>query len=77
MRCPVGFGTSSRILRASPAVFVVSMIFAVTYTLLDIFGPIFLIFDIFRLILVIFDGFGTFSALISRFWLNGSGAQLA
>ena len=35
--CPVGLGTSSRILRGSPAFFVLSRNFAVTYTLFGYF----------------------------------------
>ena len=51
--CPVGFGTSSKILKASPALFFLSRIFAVTSV--DNFGSIFLNFEIFGSILVIFD----------------------
>ena len=64
---PSRFGTSSRILRASPELFVVSRIFAVISSVFGYFG-------------VNFGHFWTnfehfLIAFISRLWVNGSGAQ--
>ena len=89
-RCPVAFGTGSRILKVSPALFVLSSIFGgnlLTFWLF--FGQICLIVTIFWSILsdcqhflVNFihslTNFELFlSAFISRFWVNRLGAQQA
>ena len=69
--------TSSRILRETPALFVVSGIFAVTYALFGYFWfnlPDFQHFWVdFGHIQADFEHFLT--AFISRFWVKGSGAQ--
>ena len=74
MRCPVGLRTSSRILRATPAFFVVSRIFVATYALFGYFLVNFQHFWVdFGHIQADFEHFLT--AIISRFWVKGSGAQ--
>ena len=80
----VGLGTSSRILRGSPAVFVLSWNFEVTYAL---FGYFWVNLPDFHYFWVDFGNFwadfGNFwtdykhllSSFISRFLVDGSGAQ--
>ena len=75
--CPVGLGTSSRILRGSPAFFVLSSNFAVTYALFGYFGVNWPDFQNF------WADFGHFWAdfehflitFINRFSVNGSDSQ--
>ena len=75
-RRPVRYGTSSRILRASPALFVMSRIFAVTYALFWIFFSQFAWFPTF--VGHFWNDFEHFLiAFISRFRDNGSGALKA
>ena len=75
--CPVGFGTSSRILRATPALSVMSRIFAVIYAL---FGYFWVNLPDFQHFWVDFGHSWTnfehiLTAFISRFWVNELGAQ--
>ena len=74
---PVGLGTSSRILRGSPAAFVLNRNFGVTYSLFGYFWVnlpdiqhFWVDFGHIRADLEYF-----LTAFISRFWVNGSGAQ--
>ena len=74
---PVGLGTSSRILRGSPAVFVLSRNFAVTYAL---FGYFWVNLPDFPHFWVDFGNFWAnfehfLTAFISRFSVNGSDSQ--
>ena len=74
---PVGLGTSSRILRGSPVIFVLSSNFAVTYTL---FGYYWVNLPDFQHYLVNFGHFWAnfehfLTAFISRFLVNGSDSQ--
>ena len=75
--CPVGLGTSSRILRESPTVFDLSISFAVTYTLVGYFWvnlPDFHYFWVnFGHFWANFEHFLT--AFISRFLVNWSDSQ--
>ena len=75
--CLVGLGTSSRILRGIRPVFVLSRNFAVTYAL---FGYLWVNLPDFQNLWVEFGHIWTdfehfLTAFISRFWVNGSGAQ--
>ena len=75
--CPVGLGTSSRISNESPAFFVLSRNFAVSYSL---FGYFWVNLPDFQHFLVDFGHIWTdiehfLTAFISRFLVNGSDSQ--
>ena len=79
IRCPVGLRISSRILRKTPALFVMSRIFALIFAL---FGYFWFNLADFRHFWVDFghipaDFEHFLTAFISRFWDKGSGAQKA